>query len=183
MSRDRSACVDSARPSRVSRKPHYPPPASPRELTHVLSKPQTSARNDPGSFVYVISDAAGRTKIGISGDPAARLNQIRTGNTEPLDFAFIAACDGDSRQIERVAHRALAGQRIAGEWFAVKPSVAIAAVVTAAQQLNINICSLTENQVKTTVAIARSRKRPELSAAGIAACLVGGLLLGPLRRR
>lgn len=28
-----------------------------------------------------------------------------------------------------MAHRALAGQRIAGEWFAVKPSVAIAAVV------------------------------------------------------
>ncbi len=60
------------------------------------------------------AECDGRIKIGISGDVATRLAQLRTGAGAPVNL--IAAVNGDE-EIEKALHRKLRAFHIDGEWF------------------------------------------------------------------
>jgi hypothetical protein len=84
-------------------------------------------------WVYVIGRRGGPCKVGVSADPAERLQAVQTG------CAFEVAVWGQfpfaSRllaiRFERRAHAALGRHRLAGEWFDVEPETAIGAIETA----------------------------------------------------
>jgi hypothetical protein len=73
-------------------------------------------------FVYFIqADDDGPIKIGFTAsDPAARLNQLQTGN--PSVLKLIGAIHGTTAR-ERELHAALAEWRLQGEWFKPHPTV------------------------------------------------------------
>jgi len=70
-----------------------------------------------GMYVYAIREVeSGRIKIGISRNPAARLAQLQTGNSQQLELMAVKpAVSGFS--CERDAHKSAASLRIRGEWF------------------------------------------------------------------
>jgi len=86
-----------------------------------------------GGYVYVISGAHGLCKIGISGDPDARIATLRTSSPYALDLAYVTPAQ-DAFTVEQEAHQMLSRFRANGEWFGVTPMVAIRAVQEAAQR-------------------------------------------------
>lgn len=103
-------------------------------------------------FVYVITSDTGMSKIGITTNPAARLATLQTGSPDRLRMAFTAPAYGKSYAIEQAAHSILAAHRASGEWFAVSPDLAIAALFGAADRTGCSISSTagTATPVSTT---------------------------------
>lgn len=93
--------------------------------------PSAPARTG-GSFVYVISGAHNRSKIGVSANPIARLASLRTASAFPINFAQICLVQGDGYDVEAIAHGILGRHRVHGEWFDVEPAAAIGTVHAAA---------------------------------------------------
>lgn len=107
------------------------------------------------SFVYVIKGEHGRCKIGITGNPRARLDQLQTGSAHPIELAWIGAPAGDVIAIERDAHAMLAQYRRNGEWFEVSHDAAVGAICSAAARRNKNVLGLTLEQADQIVSVAR----------------------------
>ena len=84
--------------------------------------------------VYVIQGGHGLFKIGYSTNVPARLATLQTSSPFPLRLVYARRC-ANALMAEQEAHAALAPYRIAGEWFDVPASVAVAAVQDAADRL------------------------------------------------
>jgi hypothetical protein len=67
-------------------------------------------------------------KVGISSDPKKRLAGLKTANPYPLSIVASIAFDSrvKAEWAERTIHCALADYRMAGEWFAVGATDALA---------------------------------------------------------
>lgn len=89
--------------------------------------------------VYVISDKAGRQKIGMSIYPDFRWAELSKSDIArgPLTLAFHVQRSGvASRAIERLAHRKLDRHALGREWFDVGVQDAIDAVSGAADEVD-----------------------------------------------
>lgn len=90
--------------------------------------------------VYVIASEAGPVKIGIATDVQARFSALKTSSPWPLTLAVaVEVRGGPAERLERSAHEALAGSRMAGEWFSCSPADAIKAVRNAADDLGLHL--------------------------------------------
>lgn len=81
--------------------------------------------------IYVISESPdGPVKIGRSGNPGARMYELQTGNHRPLALMYVSPAFSrpDVLALERNIHASFCSQRIAGEWFDVRPQDAINAL-------------------------------------------------------
>ena len=68
-------------------------------------------------FIYVIEEVeTGKVKIGRSKDPEARLNQLKTGNSNTLRIAMQKE-RAYSKKFEGWLHTQFSQHRINGEWF------------------------------------------------------------------
>lgn len=124
--------------------------------------PAISGKLD-GAFVYVITGQHGKSKIGVSGNPIARLAQLQTGSPDALALAFIGATNGGGYRVEAEAKRILAKQSLAtDEWFDVQPELAISVVMGAAVKVKEPVAVVSASQVPTII-------RACLSAPGTAA--------------
>jgi predicted GIY-YIG superfamily endonuclease len=72
-------------------------------------------------FLYIITASEFCHKIGMSADPKARLNALRTGHYQDLKLVFEAEMPSPEWAIwgERAVHKYFASVRIRGEWFTV----------------------------------------------------------------
>lgn len=85
-------------------------------------------------FVYVISAADLRQKVGKARDPEERRRLLQNGSSDPLvlvHFQHVANALG----VEGLAHKKLEPFRLRGEWFAVTTAEAEAAVREAVDEL------------------------------------------------
>ena len=135
----------------------------PRELRQ-LSTP-VGAPQPSGNFVYVIKGEHNLCKIGISGNPSARLATLRTASPYPLDFAFVGVTPGSGLDIEQAAHAMLAGQRMNGEWFDAPVALAVAAVQSGAFQIGqkllpVDVAQADEIVRRIAALPAQGRQRP-----------------------
>ena len=82
-------------------------------------------RSDTRSYIYAIGTDT-RQKIGFSKDPASRLKQLQTGNSEELQLhhAISVNCD-DVSLLERHIHKDIGYKRVKGEWFDMSKQQAI----------------------------------------------------------
>lgn len=120
---------------------------------------KASPSSSPDASVYVITSGVGLCKIGISNQPNLRVAQLQTGNGEPLRLAFaLPVPNGHAANVEAMAHRTLAGERRAGEWFAVPELKACAAVVAAAQYYGVTVEMTDAKTGETLTAMAVDRK-------------------------
>lgn len=81
--------------------------------------------------IYVISESPdGPVKIGISGNPNTRRCELQMGNNRTLALMYVSPAlpRNDVIAIERDIHASFSNQRIAGEWFDLKPREAISAL-------------------------------------------------------
>lgn len=92
-----------------------------------------------GRFIYVISGDHGRQKIGVTDDPQQRIRDLQTGSPFPLTFEFLGITNDTAYAIESEVHFLLARHRQSGEWFAIAPEMAIAAVMATARRLGHSI--------------------------------------------
>lgn len=70
-------------------------------------------------FVYLISSASGKCKIGrTESKPDKRLKQLQTGACEELNVTFVYETK-NAVMVERMLHVRFASKRIHGEWFAL----------------------------------------------------------------
>lgn len=85
---------------------------------------------EKGTCVYVIAEAAGCVKIGISDKPHWRAEAMQTGNSRRLTVLYSTAPFARSfaLSIEQTAHAILSRRRVHREWFNCAPAVAIAAI-------------------------------------------------------
>lgn len=97
--------------------------------------PSASRSNMTGSFVYVIANGIGGHKIGSSTDPIQRIAGLQTGSAHELKFSYIGVTPGTGFNVEHAAHDLLDQHRIHNEWFNVPASIAIGAVIEAANRL------------------------------------------------
>ena len=80
------------------------------------------------TYIYVIAgEDKSRVKIGISDNPAERVNQLQTGNAENLELYFSEEVDTRRKAelLERKIHDTLRVQRVKGEWFSIDIDTAI----------------------------------------------------------
>lgn len=130
-----------------------------REDWAKLARPVNSralSASERGSFVYVITDERGRSKIGSSADPNDRLRTLQTGSADLLSLVYVCAPDCETPEavaIERSAQSMLDKYRGNGEWFSVPPSVAVSAIAGAAHQRSVKIADLPLEKVADAVAI------------------------------
>lgn len=85
--------------------------------------------------VYIAADQRGRHKIGVTNNPLSRCRQLsRDLGGERVEMVHIEAHSRLSRELERLAHEALASHHDGGEWFVVERSAALAALELARLQ-------------------------------------------------
>ena len=111
----------------------------------------TATGNAAGSFVYVIKDENGVCKVGVSTDPQTRIADLQTGSPQWLNFEYIAMTDSDGFDVESEAHAILDKYRRAGEWFAVSPDMAVAALNAAAHRLGRTLTQVPEARLAAAV--------------------------------
>jgi len=130
-----------------------------------------------GSFVYVISDGASNVKIGVSTDPIARLATLQTSHHSPLTFEYIGATSSDGYAIEADAHDSLSSHRLNGEWFAVPPAYAVAAIHGAAHHLGLPIVQVQADMVPMIISQATAVPSRKLTGlAWVAATLLWSVI-------
>lgn len=74
-------------------------------------------------YVYFISAGSSPIKIGISNDPARRLNDLQTAHYEQLHLLYTISCNSEdhARNLERAFHRWYGEQCLLNEWFDILP--------------------------------------------------------------
>lgn len=83
-----------------------------------LLKSILEASKDSWGFVYVIQESeSGNLKIGVSKNPAARLKQLQTGNSQTLKLLYTSLVCANAFELESSVHEAFAEYAIRGEWF------------------------------------------------------------------
>jgi hypothetical protein len=87
-------------------------------------------------------------KIGITGNPQARLAQLNAGSPVPLEFAWLGVPRDQGALIEQDAHAMLAPYRRNDEWFAIAPDAAVGAINAAAQRRGHPILGVTPDQAE-----------------------------------
>jgi hypothetical protein len=102
-----------------------------------------SSGSDNSQFLYVAVNDAGLVKVGITGNPDARLSQLRYASESPVRYAWIAAPQGEALAIEQDALRALAEYQHSGEWLTASAETAIGAINTAALRRGENLLVVT----------------------------------------
>lgn len=117
-----------------------PPPTAPiveRRSKHVLKGADLRTwQPQAGGCVYVIGTVNGMQKVGLSREPELRRLTLSHASGQELRIWLVVAGRGiDARAVERNAHQRLGHRRREGEWFAVKPEQAIAAVIAAVGDL------------------------------------------------
>lgn len=81
-----------------------------------------------GQFLYIMQSGE-HVKIGVSGDPLARLSGVQTGNPESVHLLYVfKPLARKASWVEGEVHKTLRGRRVRGEWFAVTPEEAMDAV-------------------------------------------------------
>ena len=75
---------------------------------------------DTRKVYFIAADRSGLVKIGVAGDPAARLRQIAGMSPEPLRIAMVI--DGGEAK-EKEMHREFSEHRSHGEWFHMQGTV------------------------------------------------------------
>ncbi len=71
-------------------------------------------------MVYFITQNNKFVKVGVSGNPAARIKELQTGNPNKLVLWF---CIGGGQAEEQYLHRILSCVRTRGEWFELTSGV------------------------------------------------------------
>ncbi len=87
------------------------------------------------SFVYVVRAENGAIRVGVTANPATRLEQLERASQIPVAFSFVGMTTGDAYRIEAEAHRILGRQLGDGEWFCTSPESAISALMGAAAKV------------------------------------------------
>ena len=129
-----------------------------RRLSSYASGQNAPVTMEP-SFIYVIGGDHGRSKIGISSNPNARMAQLSTASAFPLSFAYIgAAQSNNATNIEHEAHAILDRYRVNGEWFSCPTEMAIAAVHGAAAKVGEKLCWVDPSRVDEIVDLALARE-------------------------
>ncbi len=91
-------------------------------------RPARSAGEITVTAVYIIGERGSDVlKIGISTDPARRLNDLRFSNPYDIQVLWERPVE-HARLVEKNVHQALASVRIRGEWFKIPLGDAIAVV-------------------------------------------------------
>lgn len=94
-------------------------------------------KNITEKFVYVIKSEDDQIKLGLSGDPKARRQNLQTGSPFPLALFHIEPCSPSQvRTVEKLAKKMLYDRRINGEWFNCTAEQAIEVVRQAAKNTN-----------------------------------------------
>lgn len=75
-------------------------------------------RDEPSWVYFAVNESFDRVKIGVSGDPDARLMDLQVGSPERLGLYGRAIGDAG---LEGYWHRLLAEHRTHGEWFRFRP--------------------------------------------------------------
>jgi hypothetical protein len=104
----------------------------------------------PRQFIYVLgSDGNVRgCKVGITGNPTARLKQLRSSSPCRLGFAFLATVENSAgAAVEREALGLLARHRTEGEWCRCPSQLAVAAVNWAAARQGLGLGAITDPAV------------------------------------
>jgi hypothetical protein len=137
-----------------------------------------AASSDNSNFIYVAANDAGLVKIGITGNPDARLSQLRYASESPVRYAWIAAPQGAAFAIEQDALRALAEYKHSGEWLTASAELAIGAINTAALRRDQNLLVVTLPMARRIVNSIAARQRAKPSALYIIAQVLLGIVLG-----
>jgi len=139
-----------------------------------------SSGTDNGQFLYVAVNDAGLVKVGITGNPDARLSQLRHASESPVRFAWIAAPQGAAFPIEQDVLRALAEYKHSGEWFTASAETAIGVINTAALRRGENLLVVTLPMARRIVNVTAAGQgvKPRQSTALSILKAVGQMLLG-----
>jgi hypothetical protein len=91
----------------------------------------------PQAYVYVIASGEEVVKIGVAKNTQGRLRGLQTAHSRKLSVMYeVACCDrSEAYAIEGRAHDALRASALEGEWFAVSPGEAMAAVQQAMRDI------------------------------------------------
>jgi len=97
------------------------------------------------SYVYIIragEKKSGPVKIGVSDDAYARLKTLQTGNHQRLHLIAHFECkDRDHAfSLEKTIHEILKDQRLFGEWFSVKKTIAMKCFNLALSNAGVDSC-------------------------------------------
>jgi len=104
----------------MSRRSHQP--------TEGISINSQQQKYTPGG-IYIIASPNGPVKIGVTTNPMRRLAHLQQSTPNKLDLLFYMKCrEIHATTAERVVHYLLSAKRLKGEWFAVTPEHAIAAI-------------------------------------------------------
>lgn len=117
---------------------------------------RTPGRSVEGSFIYVIRDTLGNSKVGVSQDPIRRLRELQTGHPERLELAWCAVTAGSGYAIENLVKRAGGLLRASGEWFRSTPQEVSAVIMQAAGMLREPIQPIAVRDVPLIIELAGS---------------------------
>lgn len=92
--------------------------------------------------VYVMRDADGYAKIGMSRNIPLRLAALKYERKSDISVVFSREAGEIAASVEMIAHTILASKRQYGEWFSVNIDEAIAAVVEAFERVAAGDLSL-----------------------------------------
>ena len=126
----------------------------PEDLPRSSKAPPHAAAVPEDSFLYVAKGDGDVCKIGMTGNPRARLAQLNAGAAHPLKFAWIGVPQNDGALIKQDADAALAAHNFNGnpakgtEWFKVAPEGAIGTICAAAQRRGRSILGVTPEQAE-----------------------------------
>lgn len=73
-------------------------------------------------YIYALED---KLKIGITTNPVNRITQLNYKYPNPVLIYTSEPFTDDSYEKERFVHNILSSRRLNGEWFSVKPDIAI----------------------------------------------------------
>jgi hypothetical protein len=118
------------------------------------------ALNEATSFVYVIGPDAGPFKIGVANDVDKRLAQIQVDRPDRLAVLHRQKVPSSRRyDVEKHAHAALNAVRVRGEWFATDRASAIAAVQSAANDIEAGALNPGPSEAARSRGVVSHRRR------------------------
>lgn len=130
---------------------------------HAMTPSPTPIREyEQAVYVYWLGPNLPTVKIGHTNNPARRLREFANETGTPghkAAFAAIVWLDRRREAVELAVHRRLRDQRRDGEWFAVSPEDALAAIVAVAESMNIRY--EVEDRADLTGVIARREAEAE----------------------
>ena len=118
--------------------------------------------------IYVVKSDPGPVKIGIAGKALRRISHLKTSSAYPLAVAYIGEAETGIEALEKRTHEILSDFRMAGEWFSASSEVAVAAVLQAAKELDIDLSDIDIAPAKPmTAPTSRMAKKRALQRAGL----------------